>query len=58
MKHRLRNLIEDDSGQNLIEYTLVAAIVALGSVAALKGLSNGFANTFNSVQNQLSNAVS
>jgi pilus assembly protein Flp/PilA len=58
MTHLLRSIAADDSGQNLIEYALVAAIVALGSVAALKSLGNGIGNTFNGVQNSLSNAVS
>jgi pilus assembly protein Flp/PilA len=57
MTHLLHRIALDDSGQNLIEYALVAAIVALGSVAALKTLGNGIGNTFNSVQNSLSNAV-
>jgi pilus assembly protein Flp/PilA len=31
----LKNLITEDSGQDLIEYALVAALVGLGSVAAI-----------------------
>ena len=33
MKQLLKNLIAEDSGQDLIEYALVAALVGLGSVA-------------------------
>jgi len=43
MKQLLNNLINEDSGQDLIEYALVAALVGLGAVAAMKGLSNSMA---------------
>jgi pilus assembly protein Flp/PilA len=46
MKHLLRNLMTEDSGQDLIEYALVAALVGLGSVASMQGLANSIANTF------------
>lgn len=57
MKQLLNSLIKDDSGQDLIEYALVAALVGLGAVAAMKGLSNSVGNTFNSVGNSLTNAI-
>ena len=57
MKHFAKTLISDDSGQDLIEYALVAALVGLGAVAAMKGLSNSIGNTFNGVGNSLTNAV-
>jgi pilus assembly protein Flp/PilA len=34
-----RCFLRDDSGQDLIEYALVAALVGVGAIAALKGLS-------------------
>lgn len=49
--------MKDESGQDLIEYALVAALVGLGAVAAMKGLSNTIGNTFNGVGNSLTNAV-
>jgi pilus assembly protein Flp/PilA len=57
MKQQLRNFVQDESGQDLIEYALVAALVGLGSVAAMQGLSNSIANTFNGVGNALTSAV-
>jgi len=57
MKQLMTNLINEDSGQDLIEYALVAALVGLGAVAAMKGLSNSIGNTFNGVGNSLTNAV-
>jgi pilus assembly protein Flp/PilA len=57
MKQLLKALIVEDSGQDLIEYSLLAALVGLGAVASMKGLSNAVANTFSGVGNQLTNAV-
>jgi Flp pilus assembly pilin Flp len=30
--------IKEDAGQDLIEYALVAALIALGAIASMKGL--------------------
>ena len=56
MKQLLKNLITEESGQDLIEYALVAALVGLGAVAAMKGLSNSIGNTFNGIGTQLASA--
>jgi pilus assembly protein Flp/PilA len=49
----LSNLIKDESGQDLIEYALVAALVALGSVAALGTLSTKINGVFTSITTAL-----
>lgn len=49
MKHLLIRMIAEDSGQDLIEYALVAALVGLGAVAAMGTLKNAVATTFNSL---------
>jgi pilus assembly protein Flp/PilA len=56
IKQLMQNLMSEDSGQDLIEYTLIAALVALGAVAAMKTLGNTVGNTFNNVANQVSTA--
>ena len=53
----IKNAVVDDSGQDLIEYALVAALVGLGSVAAISGLSNTLSNTYNGVGSALTNAT-
>jgi pilus assembly protein Flp/PilA len=58
MKDFIHKLITDDSGQDLIEYALVAALVGLGAATAMRGLSNSVKSSFNSVGNTLTNAVS
>jgi pilus assembly protein Flp/PilA len=57
MKKMLKNLMTDESGQDLIEYALVAALVGLGAVAAMKGLTNSIGNTFNGIGTSLTTAV-
>ena len=54
MKHLLSNFVSDESGQDLIEYALVAAIVALGAIGSMRSLANSIGNSFNSVGNSLS----
>ena len=46
-KALLTRLIVEESGQDLIEYALVAALVGLGAVLAMKGLSNSLKTTVN-----------
>lgn len=53
----LRHLLHDEAGQDLIEYALVAALVGLGAVVALKSLTNSIDNTFNKVGSSLTNNV-
>jgi len=57
MKQFITKLATDEAGQDLIEYALVAALVGLGAVAAMRGLKNSVGNTFNGVGNSLTNAV-
>ena len=57
MKHLIARLIAEDSGQDMIEYGLIAAIVALGTATVLRGLDNSIKNTFGGIGNSLTNAV-
>jgi pilus assembly protein Flp/PilA len=57
IKQLVKNLIAEDSGQDLIEYALVAALVGLGSVASMNGLASSIANTFNGIGNALTASV-
>jgi pilus assembly protein Flp/PilA len=53
----IKKLIAEDSGQDLIEYALVAALVGLGSITAMKGLATSIRTTFNGVGNAVTSAV-
>jgi pilus assembly protein Flp/PilA len=57
MKQLLMNLMTEDSGQDLIEYALVAALVGLGAVASITALKNSISNTFNSIGSQLASST-
>ena len=48
----------ETSGQDLLEYALLAALVGLGSVSGMKGLSGQIANSFSNINNGITNAVS
>jgi pilus assembly protein Flp/PilA len=49
--------MNDESGQDLIEYALVAGLIGLGAVVAMSGLATKIGTAFNSVGNQLTNAI-
>jgi pilus assembly protein Flp/PilA len=51
-----RALWSDDSGQGLVEYALIVALVAVGLIAILLILRNGIGNVFNNAATQLNNA--
>ncbi len=49
LKRIISTLLRDDSGQDLIEYALVAALLGLGAVASMKTLANTCSNAFNTI---------
>jgi pilus assembly protein Flp/PilA len=54
----LRSLHNDESGQDLIEYALVAALIALGSMATMKTVSSSIGSAFSLIGSKLNSAVS
>lgn len=48
------SLITDESGQDLIEYALVVALIALAATAGMKTVANNINNAFTSVGTKLS----
>jgi pilus assembly protein Flp/PilA len=61
MTNRLKNMFvafaKDESGQDLIEYALVAGLIALSAITAMTGLSGKIGNAFNTVGNNLTNNI-
>jgi pilus assembly protein Flp/PilA len=47
--------MNDESGATAIEYGLIAALIAVGIIAAATTLGNGLSNIFNAIGNRLSN---
>ena len=48
----------DESGQGLVEYALIIALIAVGLIAILLVLRNSIGNVFNNAAAQLNNAPS
>jgi len=57
MMKLLKSLQHDESGQDLIEYALIAALIALAAVAGMKTVGTGIVGAFNSVSTQLNSAL-
>jgi len=57
LKRILSSFISDESGQDLIEYALVAALIALGATAAMNTLAGSISTAFSTVGSKLTNAV-
>ena len=55
--NRMKNLFRDESGQDLIEYALVAALIALGAITAMQSVATGVSTAFSTVSSDLSSAV-
>jgi len=52
-----RLFIKEQSGQDMVEYALVIALITLGATASMHGLAQGIKNAFNSVSNVLATDI-
>ena len=50
--------IKEESGQDLIEYTLVAALVAFGAVAGMNTLAQDLNDAFSKIGSKLNSNIS
>lgn len=57
MKHLLHDFLNEESGQDLIEYGLIATLAALAAIAAVQGLGTTIANYYNDISNGISNVI-
>ena len=53
MKNFLMNLHKEESGQDLIEYALIALIIALGAIAGMGNLAGSINGEFNKIAGTL-----
>lgn len=51
------NLVNDESGQDLIEYALAAALIGLAAVTSMRSLATAVSGAFTSVGTTLTSAV-
>lgn len=56
-KHLLAALVREEDGQDLIEYALLAGLIALASIASIKVLATKISTAFSNVGSQLTSAV-
>jgi len=45
----VRSLFQSESGQDMIEYSLVAALIGLAAIVSIKGLSTHIASAFTTI---------
>ena len=43
----LKNLWQEEAGQDLVEYALLVVLISLAAVAAMKNLASGIQDAFN-----------
>lgn len=53
----IRDLLIGENGQDLVEYSLVFAMVALGSVTGMGSLASGLNDVFSTVSSTLTSNV-
>ena len=57
-KYRLRSLAaKNQKGVTMIEYALLAALIAVASIVILRTVSTDIGNTFTNISLQLRNAI-
>jgi len=54
---KLQSILSQEDGQDLIEYVLVAALIALGATAGMNALANAINNAFLNVSSSLASNV-
>jgi pilus assembly protein Flp/PilA len=54
---KFQDLMSREEGQDLVEYALVVALIALGAVAGMGALAKGINNAFNTISATLSTSL-
>ena len=54
---KLKYFAKDESGATAIEYGLIAALVSVAAIAALRGMGTSLSNMFSTVDSELKSAV-
>jgi pilus assembly protein Flp/PilA len=56
-KQILSDLLKEESGQDLVEYALVAALIALGATAAMSTVATAIRTILSTVGTRITTAV-
>ena len=54
---RLRGLVRQESGQDLVEYALVVALIAFSATAGIKSVATGVKTAFTNISTALSDDI-
>jgi pilus assembly protein Flp/PilA len=54
---KVQDLLSQDEGQDLVEYALVVALIALAATAGMKGLATAINTAFSTVGTNLSSNI-
>jgi pilus assembly protein Flp/PilA len=54
----IKNLLNDESGATAIEYGLIAALVSVAAIAALRSMGTSLTEIFSVVSSELEDAAS
>jgi pilus assembly protein Flp/PilA len=54
---KLQNLLSHEEGQDLVEYALVVAIIALGATASMQSLASVISSSFASISTTFAGAI-
>ena len=55
--NQLHQFSEDESGQDLVEYALLGALMALGAVSSLKSVASGVTGIFTSIGSTITSGI-
>jgi pilus assembly protein Flp/PilA len=58
MKNFINRFVREDEGQDLVEYALLIAFIALACIIGLQQLGTAINKTYNSISSSLTGAVS
>lgn len=57
MKNLIARFVREDEGQDLVEYALLIAFIALACIVGLQQLGTAINNTYQSISSSLSGAL-
>jgi pilus assembly protein Flp/PilA len=55
---KVRELIESEQGQDLVEYALIVALISLAAIVSMKALASDISHAFTSIGSALTTAQS
>jgi pilus assembly protein Flp/PilA len=54
---KFQKLVDNEEGQDLVEYALVVAIIALGATASMQSLASTISSAFATISTTFANAL-